>query len=192
MFHPTRIACLCLGACLALTCVSARAWDLAGRKTITVHTRDRQEITMGQVEFSPVAGNPGSGRRFKVEFDHSRFQDFFLSMKEFKCINAAVEVSCHVPYPYPHPGTVSDNDFSWLEHQLLFLYKPPAEFGAKLWNGLYFQLRRESDGLLGEPLAVDLNRISAPPDDTRTPPLDPSVRDPIAPGSRWITHIRIR
>ncbi|BCO26258.1 hypothetical protein MIZ03_1138 [Rhodoferax lithotrophicus] len=28
-------------------------------------------------------------------------------MKEFKCLGSPVEVTCHVPYPYQHPGKVS-------------------------------------------------------------------------------------
>ena len=89
-------------------------------------------------------------------------------MKEFKFVEGGAAVFCHVAYPYPQPGTVSvlpgAADFAWLEHALLFMFKTPTEFGAKLWKGVYFQPRQTDQGLDGRPQAVDLNRTSAAPD----------------------------
>ncbi len=106
----------------------------------------------------------------------------------------AAEKCFATPYPYPQPGTVSaqpgGNDFAWLEHSLLLMFKTPAEFGAKLWNGVYFPLRLTDQGREGLPQAVDLNRISAPPDKPGPPPFWPALRDDIAPGARgfeWLT-----
>jgi hypothetical protein len=101
-------------------------------------------------------------------------------------------VLCHVPYPYKHPGTVSGSDFAWLEHSLLFLYKQPRDFGAKLWNGLYFRLQADAEGLVGLPQAVDLNLISAPPDDLATPPYHAGLRDDVPPSAHWIERLVIR
>lgn len=167
----------------------ALAWDWAGTKTITAKTRDQQLITLGTVRFVPQAGDRFS---FVVTMDHSRFTDFFLSMKEFKCLDGPGEVFCHVPYPYPQPGTVSSQDLAWLEHNLLFMYKLPSEFGAKLWNGIYFRFERTEQGLLGKPQAVDLNLIGAPPASPELPPFQPALRDPIAPGARWIESLSIQ
>jgi hypothetical protein len=104
-----------------------------------------------------------------------------------------------VPYPYKNPAVVSASaptqpvgDYAWLEHQLLFLFKQPRDFGAKLWNGLYFHLEPDGQGLVGRPQAVDLNLISAPPDDLQTPPYSPQLRDAVASGSHWIDHLLIR
>jgi len=119
------------------------------------------------------------------------FKDFFLSMKEFKCLESAVEIFCHVPYPYPQPGTVSATDLAWLEHALLFMFKTPAEFGAKLWNGVYFQLQPTERGWEGRPQAIDLNRISAPPAQPGTPPFRPALRDDIAPAARYFNRLTI-
>ena len=164
------------------------AWELAGTKAVVAHTRDKQQITIGTVTFTPQAMGTTA---FKLDMDHSKFTDFFLSMKEFKCLASAVEVSCHVPYPYKHPATVTAVDFAWLEHNLLFLFKRPAEFGAKLWNGVYYKFAMTEAGLVGEPMAIDLNRISAPPDDLNTPSYGPDARDPIPAGARWIESITI-
>lgn len=167
---------------------SAQAWELAGTKTITAHTNDQQRLLVGTVNFQAQADG---SIRFVVDIAHQGFRDHFLSMKEFKCLEGPTELACHVPYPYPQPGTVQGNDFAWLEHQLLFLYKLPKEFGAKLWNGLYFKLERGERGLVGKPQAIDLNYISAPPDRPNVPPYRPALRDDIVPGARWISGLTI-
>lgn len=166
----------------------ASAWELQGVKTLTVRPRDQAPIRIGSVTFEPR----GDGRvAFRIELDHAQFTDHFLSMKEFKCLDGRVEIACHVPYPYAQPGTVAANDLAWLEHSLLFLYKLPTDFGAKLWNGLYFRLERTEHGLVGRPQAVDLNLISAPPAKLNAPPYRPALRDDIAPGARWIDSLTI-
>lgn len=87
--------------------------------------------------------------------------------------------------------TTEATDLAWLEHSLLFMFKTPAEFGAKLWNGVYFQLKATERGLEGSPQAVDLNRISAPPAQPGVPPFRPALRDDIAPGARWFNRLTI-
>jgi hypothetical protein len=173
---------------LAAVPVLASAWELQGSKTITAHTRDKQQITLGTVDFTPH----GAGSvAFTVAMKPASFTDYFLSMKEFKCLNGAGEVVCHVPYPYQQPGTTTDSNFAWLEHNLLFLYKRPSEFGAVLWNGLYFHFTRTDQGLVGRPQAIDLNRISSPPNNLSVPPYGPELRDDIPPGAHWIDSITI-
>ena len=172
---------------LGLACPAA-AWQMDGRKTVTLHTRDGQALVLGTVDFRPR----DDGRTaFAVTLDPARFTDFFLSMKEFKCLDGGGEVTCHVPYPYRQPGTVTVTDLAWLEHSLLFLFKRPGEFGAKLWNGLYFRLAMTDQGLVGTPQAIDLNLISAPPASSDTPPYRPALRDDIAPGTRWAVRLSI-
>jgi hypothetical protein len=180
--------CLTL-LCLLVLAPLASAWDLAGIKNISALTRDQQLIPLGTVEFKPTTNGSSS---FTLTMDHSRFTDHFLSMKEFKCLELPEEVMCHVPYPYKNPAVVSDKNYAWLEHHLLFLFKQPRDFGAKLWNGLYFRLERDEAGLVGIPQAVDLNLISAPPDDLSTPPYGTAQRDDIAADSRWISRLLIR
>jgi hypothetical protein len=86
---------------------------------------------------------------------------------------------------------VALDDLAWLEHALLFMFKTPSEFGAKLWNGVYFQLRPVGNSLVGTPQAVDLNRISAPPDKPGVPPYRPALRDDIPPTARWFNRLSI-
>lgn len=179
-FAPLAIA-------LALIAAPAAAWELAGEKTITLHGRDGSAVPLGTVRFEPR----GEGAAFTLHLDHARLKDFFLSMKEFKCLESPAEIQCHVPYPYPNPGTVTKGDLTWLEHALLFLYKSPKDFGAKLWNGLYYKLEATDRGLVGTPQAVDLNAIGAPPADPSRPPYGPGERSDIAAGSRWFGTLTI-
>jgi hypothetical protein len=182
-----------VGLCAALAWPVGPAWAAAlqaGEKTLTAHTRDGQALTLGTLTLT----DDGAGAwTYTLHLDHRQFTDHFLSMKEFKCLSGGGEVTCHVPYPYKNPHRVSTTDLSWLEHDLLFLYKLPREFGAKLWNGLYFQLKDDGQGrLVGTPQAVDLNRISSPPERQEVAPFRPALRDDLPPGARWIESISIR
>lgn len=176
---------LLLGCAIAFPVQSA---PLSGFKTIRALTADGQTVVMGQVEFTPTQGEQS---RFKLHMDHAVFTDYFLSMREFKCLAGAQEVDCHVPYPYKSPATVTPTDLTWLSHHLLFLFKSPSEFGAKLWNGVYFDFVPEGKGWVGVPQAVDLTEIGAPPDNLNTPPYTTANRHAMKPESRWVQQIRI-
>ena len=182
----TRLSSLLLIGLLAAPI--ANAWELQGVKSITATTRDNQRITLGSVRFEPQGDGTVS---FSVTLEPARFTDHFLSMKEFKCLDGPGEVFCHVPYPHTQPGTITADDLAWLEHNLLFLYQLPTDFGAKLWNGLCFRLEPTERGLRGRPQAIDLNYISAPSDTPEQPPYQPQQRDEIAPGVRWIESLSI-
>ena len=181
---PAVLAALLLGPLPA----SAADWTWAGNHRLWLHPREGAPLALGSVSFSPTEG----GRyRFALALAPAPFKDFFLSMKEFKCAEGKDEIFCHVPYPYPQPGTVSAGDLAWLEHSLLFMFKTPRDFGAKLWNGVYFKLSLTATGLEGSPQAIDLNHISAPPDRPELPPYRPALRDDIAPGARWFGRLSI-
>lgn len=173
---------LCMGAAAAQPVLPE------GEKSLVAVTRDGQRTRIGAVTFRAVEGGH---KAFRVQMDHAVMRDHFLSMREFKCLPAAQEISCFVPYPYPHPGTVGTGDFGWLEHNLLFFFKQPADFGAKLWNGVIFRFSLTPAGLVGTPQAVDLNRIGVPPEKADEPPYGRFDRDDFAPGVRWIQELRI-
>jgi hypothetical protein len=177
-----------LAAALAMSAAAAQPVLPEGEKSLVAVTRDGQKTRIGAVTFRAVEGGKSS---FRVQMDHAVMRDYFLSMREFKCLPAAAEVSCFVPYPYRQPGTIAPGDMAWLEHSLLFLIKQPADFGAKLWNGVIFKLSLTPNGIVGKPQAVDLNAISAPPDQLDTPPFGPNERTDFAPGARWVQELRI-
>ena len=178
------------GAFLSGLCPAALAqtFELSGEKALVALTKDGQRTRIGSVFFQPQAQGTA---RFRVQMDHAVMRDHFLSMREFKCLPAAQEISCFVPYPYAQPGTVSPGQFAWLEHSLLFFFKQPADFGAKLWNGIIFKFSATPTGLVGKPQAVDLNRIGVPPDKPDEPPYGAFDRDDFAPGARWVQELRI-
>jgi hypothetical protein len=166
------------------TCAQA----LEGSRQVVMHASDGSRLLIGQVQFTPQGD--GSSR-FALKLDHTGFTDHFLSMREFKCLPGGTEITCYVPYPYPHPATVAPGQFAWLEHALLFMFKKPSDFGAKLWNGVYFELRADGNRLLGTPQAVDLNQISAPPARLDVPPLRKALRDDMPAGARWFVRLTI-
>lgn len=177
-------ACLLCAAILLAVAGPAHAWEMVGTKQLELRTRDGTSIPIGTVMFTPGP----DATRFAVTLDRVKFKDYFLSMSEFKCVEGP-EVQCQVPYPYANPGTVRPGDFAWLEHATLFLYKAPADYGAKLSNGLYYVLQATDDG---RPMSVDLNDIAAPPQDPSDPPFDQTTRADIIPGTRWIDVLIIR
>lgn len=167
--------------------VPALAWDFAGTKNIYLHTKLGEKVLVGTVEFKPA----GDQIAFVVHWDHAHMKDYFLSMREFKCLDGVKEVQCQVPYPYKSPKSITQNNFSWLENNLLFLYKSPKDFGANLWNGIYYELKLTDAGLIGLPQAIDLVAIGSPPDKLDVPPYPANERSPMPPGSRWFSQISI-
>ncbi|MGB1092733.1 MAG: hypothetical protein ACPGYX_11455, partial [Oceanobacter sp.] len=123
--------------------------------------------------------------------NHDGFKDFFLSMKEMKCLEGP-ELMCHLAYPYDQPRTVSADDMSWLAHDLLFMFKQPGEFGANFWNGIYYDMRIENGEIRGTAQAVDLNQLASPPDDLTVPPFGEWDRDELDPKNRWLPYLLIR
>ncbi len=61
---------------------AAHAWSLNGVKHVSVQTRDGQDIVIGEINFQPQ----GDYTHFILHLDHKVFKDYFLSMKEFKCL----------------------------------------------------------------------------------------------------------
>lgn len=184
--HPIRPLLLTLA--LGLLSPAVPALELQGRKALSAVLADGSRLPLGEVSFSPAADGAVA---FSVHLRHEAFTDHFLSMREFKCLPGAREISCHVPYPYRHPGTVRPGQLAWLEHSLLFFFKTPADFGAKLWNGLYFEFQEEGGALVGRPKAVDLNAIGAPPARLDRPPYGPADRHAVPEGARWLRSLVI-
>jgi hypothetical protein len=179
-------------ACAAVVGISplqgGAAWELSGSKAVVATTADATRVVLGTVDFTP---GPDGSASFRLSMDPAPFEDHFLSMREFKCLPGGHELTCHVPYPHANPRTVSQGSYAWLEHSLLFFYKLPSDFGAKLWNGVYFEFRRTDAGLLGRPKAVDLNLIAAPPANPAVPPFRPALRDDMPSDKRWIRSLSI-
>lgn len=185
-----QVAALALALAGTLLTQQAQAFSFEGTRKVVLHSRDGVKVELGTVAFT--LGGKGDGQvSFKLTMDHARMKDYFLSMREFKCIDGKAEVMCHVPYPYAQPGTLTADNLAWLEHSLMFMFKLPSEFGAKLWNGVYFKLKVVDKTLVGTPQAVDLNLIGAPPAKLDVPPYPAAKRDDIPENARVFNKLTI-
>lgn len=171
----------------ALICGTVSADALDGKKQIFLLDKKGTEIHIGDVTFH----KSGEGARYELHMEHEKFRDYFLSMKEMKCLEGP-ELMCHLAYPYDQPHQVSHDDLSWLSHDLLFMFKKPKEFGANFWNGVYYNMTVEGDVITGYAEAVDLNLLASPPNDLSIPPMNEGERDEIDRLKRWLPDILIR
>ncbi|WP_298425800.1 hypothetical protein [Rhodoblastus sp.] len=182
---------LVFAACIAPLLAEAggvRAAEAAldGLKDIVLHSADGKSMVIGTVAFTPN----GDKSQFRINFDDRKFTQYFLSMREFKCVEGQ-EILCHVPYPYPSPQTASASDPSWLEHALLFFYKRPGDYGAKMSHGIVYSLTPAAGGFAGKAESIDLDEIAIPPDDLAHAFFTGEHRYPIPPGDRWFESLTI-
>lgn len=159
-----------------------------GVKQIHLQQKDGSEQRIGELILT--AGESGQFS-YKITLDHHLFKDYFLSMKEMKCLEGP-ELWCFIPYPYEQPRTVSADDLRWLEHDLLFMFKKPEAFGANFWNGIYYKMALTDNGIYGTAQALDLNLLASPPDDLSQPPVGEFDIDQADLEKRWLPFIEIR
>ncbi len=121
-----------------------------------------EEFNIGTVVFS---GQEGGAYGVDVDIDSAGFEDQFLSMRPFRCLTGSAEWFCYLPYPYELKKTITEDDLTELEYQLLFIWKSPKSFGIDAWNGVYYKLSMNADGTLsGNLLQGDLNVLANPPE----------------------------
>lgn len=158
---------LCL-ATLAPVAAAVPALSLEGTKAISLVDRDGGRHEIGSVTFAPADG----GTAISVSLDETRFEEKFLSMRPFRCIDGTKQTVCHLVYPYKLQNRISENDLVDLEYSLLFLHKGPTDYGIDAWNGLYYRLKRNDDGsLTGTLHETDFNVLAVPPDEGITRPI---------------------
>jgi len=131
------------------------------------------------------------GSKYEFERDDSKFKDFFLSMKEMKCLEGP-EIFCHIHYPYPQENVTEDNNLAWLSHELLFMYKRSDQFGARLRQGVYFDLAKVGEGFEGTAYSIDLNDLASPPDTFSEPPISLIELDELEVDGRWLPYLKIK
>ena len=127
--------------------------------------------------------------QFEFMRNDELFTDHFLSMKEMKCLEGP-ELWCHVAYPYPLHRQLNDT-MAWLSHDLLFMYKKSNQFGAKLWQGVYYKITQEGEQWIGTAQGVDLNQLASAPEQTETPFYDESEMEPHNAQDRWLAKLII-
>ncbi len=160
--------------------------ELSGRKSVYLVDKSEQKLKIGDVHFNASV----DGVSYKLVLEREKFQDYFLSMKEMKCLEGD-ELWCHLPYPYQSPRVVKSDDFRWLEHDLLFMFKKKEAFGANFWNGIYYKMSFRNGRIEGTAQAVDLNMLAAPPEDQSIPPVSEADLDEADIDLRWLPYLVI-
>lgn len=151
-------------------------------KQVYLHDKQGNSINIGQLYVHEDG-------QFSFERRDEAFTDHFLSMKEMKCLEGP-ELWCHIAYPYPLNRDFNA-DKAWLSHDLLFMYKKSNQFGAKLWQGVYYKFTHEDGRLIGYANGVDLNEIASAPDQTDTPFYNESYMEPHNSEERWLPTLTI-
>lgn len=145
------------GVCSIANAVSV----LSGEKTITLLSASNQALVIGKISFN----QQGDRVTYTISLEDSVFSDEFLSMRPFKCISQANQMACNLVYPYKKLGYITENNLTDLEYDLLFLHKSATEYGINAWNGLYYDLELNDEGLVGTLKEVDLNVLASPPEE---------------------------
>lgn len=168
--------------CAAMLAAPAFADDYA----INLLGNNNESIKVGTLH-TDVPTDGGSGSSYKIKLDHSKFEDHFLSMRPFKCVPGGKKLWCHTPYPYEIKRHISDDDFTDLEYDLIFVWKPEGEYGINLWNGVYYQLEKTGFGWKGTMQEYDLGILGIPPEKGELRPIlakdlhEASVEDHLLP-----------
>lgn len=129
---------------------------------------------------------------YKLDLLEAPFVDKFLSMRPFRCIEIGSAMLCHLPYPYAKPNEIAPNKLINLEYDLLFLQKTATEYGIDAWNGRYYRLQLNNDGIDGVLQEVDLNVLAAPPEDGVVYPITPDMLHPADPTAHLFPRLIIR
>lgn len=186
-----------LPAMALLLAVHARAADPApalpdGKKTITLVSNAGERLLIGDVTFAKDPKDE-TARTFEINVGTADFREEFLSMRPFQCARGEKETWCYLPYPYDNALRISGGDLTSLEYALLFLFKPPADYGISTWNGLYFKLAANADGSISGPVQdVNLEPLGVPPDNPAERVIKASDLSPADPATHRFSRIEIK
>lgn len=180
------LCCLLVAASLSGEALSSDGFFERNRRVRLIDLNG-QKIDIGELIFSAKKLGVVA---FKFKPNYDIFTDFFLSMKEMKCLEGP-ELWCHIPYPHENPQTIEEEDYRWLEHKLIFMFKDKKSFGANFWNGIYYTLKPGNGRLLGTAQHVDLNILAAPPEDVSIPPIGEYDLELVDPKTRWLPSLVI-
>ena len=125
---------------------------------------------------------------YDVDLTDTSFTDHFLSMRPFKCIEGPAKHWCHVPYPYEINRNIS-SDLVDLEYDFLFIWKDRTEYGINMWNGVYYKLSDDGDGLMGELHEMNMDILSAPPPAGELRPIARSDLHESDPENHWLPRL---
>lgn len=172
-------AALAVAACLVMAMQTA---DAAETRAVYLEAQDGQRLAIADLVVEDGA--------YDLTLRDGPFSDHFLSMRPFKCLTGAEKHWCYVPYPYENARNIGA-EFTDLEYDLLFLWKGAGEYGINMWNGVYYKLEAEGDRLVGVMHEMDMDILSAPPEDGNLRPVREVDLEPADPDSHWLPRLVI-
>lgn len=158
-----------------------------GSLRVSLEAAGGESVELGRLEIERSGGE----YRFDFSLEEASFSDQFLSMRPFKCIDGKI-MYCRLAYPYERPPTVTAASLINLEYEFLFIVRSPTGYGIDPYNGRYYVLRVDGASIVGEPKAVDLNLLAAPPDAGVTHPITEAELDFIEVESERFARLVIR
>lgn len=158
-----------------------------GSLRVTLEAAGGESVELGRLRIERSGGE----YRFDFALEEASFSDQFLSMRPFKCIAGEI-MYCRLAYPYARPQTVTAASLVNLEYEFLFIVRSPSEYDIDPYNGRYYVLRVDDGTIVGEPRAVDLNLLAAPPDAGVTHPITETELDLIEVETERFTRLVIR
>jgi hypothetical protein len=170
---------------VALACPVARSAP-TGDYDVIFDNGDGEQVTIGTLTLRAL----GEAGGYDLKLADGPFDDYFLSMRPFRCIRRENSMLCHLVYPYENRRHIDRDDLVDLEYDLLFIARSPEEYGINAWNGRYFRLRWEDDAIVGELYETNLDVLAAPPETGDLRPLADADMIPVNPG-QWAPRLRI-
>ena len=151
---------------------------------------DGPAVPIGKLHVTDPEAGTDAAPTFTVDMDSEGFENHFLSMRPFRCLEGPNKHWCHVPYPYEIARNVGA-DLTDLEYDFLFLWKGATEYGINMWNGIYYKLAKEDGRLVGTLHEMDMDLLSAPPDAGDLRPLQAKDLHESDPDSHWLPRMII-
>lgn len=152
-----RHAMLVLALCLPL---AAHAGDGVRQLSVSLEDSSGQQVRIGTLTLTPVE----EGWSYRLEMNRLRFEERFLSMRPFICLEGPGYSLCYLSYPYPLKRRITKTDLVDLEYDLLFIQKSTAEYGINVHKGVYYRLAWSNDRIEGRLYETDLDRLAVPPE----------------------------
>ncbi len=166
---------------------NANGETLNGQKNIKLVEISGKEHIVGEITF--VKKNDSS--TYKISWKDETFSEHFLSMRPFKCFEGTIKYWCRVAYPYEIKKTVTEDDLTDLEYDLMFIWKGSTEYGINMWNGVYYQMEVEGNKIVGRLNEIDMDKLSAPPEKGNLRPVEEYDLEPAEPESHWLPKLII-
>lgn len=152
-----RHVTLALVLCLPL---AANAGDEVRKLPVSLTDASGQQVRIGTLTLTPTK----EGWSYHLDMDRLRFEERFLSMRPFICLEGPVYSLCHLSYPYPLARKITKADLMDLEYDLLFIQKRTAEYGIDVHKGVYYRLTWNNDRIEGRAHETDLDKLAVPPE----------------------------